>query len=156
MMVDLPLLLLLLTHKIKEKMMKSILMTLITLGLFSGCVSNVKPPVIKQKQSLPPKQELPKSVKQSYVAPPKKKIKLKKVEDTNYSDKYMYPEDTSAAKKDPKEKSVTPKTIATASTMTKEECITMIGQEKFDKYTAMFGSEAASIKRCTMLKAMSK
>jgi len=37
--------------------------------------------------------------------------------------------------------------------MDKEECIAMITQEKFDKYTAMFGSEAASIKRCKMLKA---
>jgi hypothetical protein len=136
--------------------MKSILITLITLGLFSGCVSNVKPHVITQKQSLPPKQELSKAVKQSYVAPPKKKIKLKKVEDTNYSDKYMYPEDTSAAKKDPKEKNITPTVATTSSVMTKEECISMISQEKFDKYTAMFGSEAASIKRCTMLKAMSK
>lgn len=37
----------------------------------------------------------------------------------------------------------------------KEECVQMISQEKFDKYTKMFGSEAASIKRCTMIKTMS-
>jgi len=42
---------------------------------------------------------------------------------------------------------------STADTMNKEECIAMITQEKFDKYAAMFGSEAASIKRCKMIKA---
>jgi len=40
--------------------------------------------------------------------------------------------------------------------MTKEECVSMISQEKFDKYTSMFGNEEASIKRCAMLKAMKK
>ena len=43
--------------------------------------------------------------------------------------------------------------IAAEDTINKEECIAMITQEKFDKYAAMFGSEAASIKRCKMLKA---
>jgi hypothetical protein len=38
--------------------------------------------------------------------------------------------------------------------MSKESCIEMIGQEKFDKYTRMLGGEAGAIKRCTMLKAM--
>ena len=38
--------------------------------------------------------------------------------------------------------------------MTKTECISMIGADKFTKYTQMFGSESASIKRCKMLKAM--
>ena len=85
---------------------------------------------------------------------PKKKIKLKKVEDTNYDDSYMYPEDTKAAKKDfiERQKSV----VTPQKSMTKEACIAMIGQEKFDKYTTMFGSEASSIKRCVMLKAMSE
>jgi len=86
--------------------------------------------------------------------PPKKHIKLKKVDETNYSDKYMYPEDTAAAKKDPIVKTETP--ALSTNSMNKAECISMISQEKFDKYTAMFGSEAASIKRCTMLKAMRK
>ncbi|MBA1420338.1 MAG: hypothetical protein FAF03_05620 [Epsilonproteobacteria bacterium] len=97
-------------------------------------------PIAKTVKTLPP--------------PPKKKIKLKEVEDTNYTDDYMYPEDTKAAKKDPVEKQ---ETIAVSNGgMTKEACIAMISQEKFDKYTAMFGSQEASIKRCAMLKAMNK
>jgi hypothetical protein len=83
---------------------------------------------------------------------PKKNIKLKKVEDNNYSSSYMYP----GAQK-PKPKVTAPKPTTTSSTTTsmgKPECIAMIGQAKFDKYTKMFGSEAASIKRCNMLKAM--
>ncbi len=79
---------------------------------------------------------------------------MKKVEDKNYSDTYMYPEDNSSAKKDPIK--VNPSTPAptTTTSMTKEECISMIGEEKFTKYTQMLGSEASSIKRCSMLKAM--
>jgi len=79
---------------------------------------------------------------------PKKNIKLKKVEDNNYSSGYMYP----GAKK--KKKPIEIAQANTSSTMTKTECIGMIGQAKFDKYTQMFGSEAASLKRCKMLKAM--
>lgn len=84
---------------------------------------------------------------------PKKNIKLKKVEDNNYSSSYMYP----GAQKPKPKVTATPKPTTTSSTsasMGKPECIAMIGQEKFDKYTQMFGSEAASIKRCNMLKAM--
>ena len=82
---------------------------------------------------------------------PKKNIKLKKVEDNNYSSGYMYP-----GAKPKKRKEVTPiEPLAAANTiMNKTECISMIGQAKFDKYTQMFGSEAASLKRCKMLKAM--
>ena len=83
----------------------------------------------------------------------KKKIKLEKVEDHNFNSNYMYPETKSKPKKEAKSE----KKQASAdvdSTMGKAECITLIGQDKFDKYTKMFGSEAASIKRCKMLKAM--
>lgn len=87
---------------------------------------------------------------------PKKAIKLKKVEDSNYSSNYMYP---SAKKKvsTPAKTKVTKPTQpkkADTSAMTKTECISMIGADKFAKYTQMFGSESASIKRCKMLKAM--
>ena len=44
--------------------------------------------------------------------------------------------------------------VSVSSKMTKNECIGMIGEEKFLKYTQMFGSESASLKRCKMLKAM--
>jgi len=85
----------------------------------------------------------------------KKNIKLKKVEDNNFNSDYMYPQTRST----PKPKKVTKLAQAETSTITssvmgKAECIAMIGQEKFDKYTQMFGSESASIKRCKMLKAM--
>ncbi len=82
-------------------------------------------------------------------AKPKQNIKLKKVEDTNYNDSYMYP----GAVKTKKETPATPVTSNTSS-MNKESCISMIGEEKFIRYTQLFGSEAAAIKRCNMLKAM--
>jgi len=89
---------------------------------------------------------------------PKKNIKLKKVEDSNYSSSYMYP----SAKKKPiktvpkKVETTTAQTemVTTTTGMTKAECVSMIGEAKFNKYTQMFGSEAASLKRCKMLKAM--
>ena len=82
--------------------------------------------------------------------PPKKNIKLKKVEDNNYTSGYMYP---GAAKKKPVKVAQATTTNANTS-MDKAQCIAMIGPEKFAKYTQMFGSEAASLKRCKMLKAM--
>ncbi len=84
---------------------------------------------------------------------PKKIIALKKVEDNNFSPEYMYPEDNAKEMKvaaDAQETSTPPE--APGPIITKEECISMIGQEKFDKYTALLGSEEASIKRCQMIK----
>lgn len=82
---------------------------------------------------------------------PKKPFKMKEAQPTNYSSAYMYPEDTDAQ----------PVTEQNASTvqnqpalMNKEECIAMIGQEKFDKYTQMFADENATLKRCTMMKVL--
>ena len=72
---------------------------------------------------------------------------LKEVEDKNYSSKYMYP-------KTKKTSIPKPKVLSSSITMTKSECISMITKARFDKYTSMFGSETASIKRCKMLKAM--
>ena len=127
-------------------------------GLFAfifmvGCASRSSDNIVVKKQSAPVAKPVPKMLK-TLPPPPKKKIKLKEVEDTNYTDDYMYPEDTKAAKKDSVEtqKAVT----VTNGGITKEACIAMISQDKFDKYTAMFGSEEASIKRCAMLKAMNK
>ncbi len=92
------------------------------------------------------------------IAKPKKDIKLQKVEDHNFNSNYMYPETKSKPKKQtkPKKEAKTTSTqvAATSSTMGKAECVSMLGQAKFEKYTQMFGSEAASIKRCKMLKAM--
>ncbi len=75
------------------------------------------------------------------------------MDDTNFNPEYMYPEDKNQ-KAEVAKPVETPAAHTSADTMDKEECIAMISQEKFDKYTAMFGSEAASIKRCKMLKAM--
>jgi PBP1b-binding outer membrane lipoprotein LpoB len=82
---------------------------------------------------------------------PKKNIKLKKVEDNNYSSDYMYPDDK---KKKTEETAVT--TATQTAPMSRAECIAMIGEAKFDRYTQMFGSEAAAIKRCMMIRAMKK
>ena len=123
--------------------MKYGIVTITILMLFSGCDQ----PTVENKE----KNTTPHVVKQTYLPPPpKKKIELQEVEDTNFDSAYMYPEDT---KKKEKVETVEQTAIATANTMNKQECIAMISQEKFDKYAAMFGSEAASIKRCKMLKA---
>ena len=125
--------------------MKYGIVTIIILMLLGGCKEQ---PAVKDKEN--DKVHL---VKQTYLPPPpKKKMKLKKIDDTNFDAAYMYPEDT---KKKKKETVDTPEQtpIVATDTMDKKECIAMISQEKFDKYAAMFGSEAASIKRCKMLKA---
>jgi PBP1b-binding outer membrane lipoprotein LpoB len=125
--------------------MKYGIITITFLMLLSGCVQ----PTVKEKDK-----NTAHVVKQTYLPPPpRKKIKLKKVDDTNFDSAYMYPEDT---KKKEKVETLEQTPIAATDTMNKEECIAMISQEKFDKYTAMFGSEAASIKRCKMLKATRK
>ena len=87
-----------------------------------------------------------------YAKPPKKNITLKKVEDDNYSSDYMYPTTTPEPPQTPQ----TPQesTVKSNISVEKQECIGLIGQDKFDKYTKMFGSEAASLKRCKMLKSM--
>jgi len=94
-----------------------------------------------------------------HIKPPKKKIKLKKVEDENFDSRYMYPETKKSKKKSKKRVKIAKASTDAApkketQSMGKEECVSMIGQDKFDKYTKMFGSEASSIKRCKMLKAM--
>ena len=122
--------------------MKYGIVTIAILMLLGGCDQ----PTVENKD-----QNTPHVVKQTYLPPPpKKNIKLKEVDDTNFDAAYMYPTDSKK-----KEKTEIPEHMATAAedTMNKEECIAMITQEKFDKYAAMFGSEAASIKRCKMLKA---
>lgn len=122
--------------------MKYSIVALAILMLLGGCDQ----PTVEKKEN-----KTPHVVKQTYLPPPpKKKIKLKEIDDTNFDSAYMYPKDTKK-----QENAVIPEQMAVsaAETMDKEECIAMITQEKFDKYTAMFGSEAASIKRCKMLKA---
>jgi len=99
----------------------------------------------KKLNTLSKKRTKRRKTRSSMPTKPKKNIKLKKVEDNNYSSGYMYPGE--------KKKSA-PKVAQTSSTMSKSECIGMIGADKFAKYTQMYGGEAASLKRCGMLKAM--
>ncbi|GIT99423.1 hypothetical protein [Sulfurovum sp. TSL1] len=122
--------------------MRYSIVTIAILMLLGGCDQ----PTVETKEN-----KTPHVVKQTYLPPPpKKKIKLKEVDDTNFDTAYMYPKES---KKNEKTEIAEQMVSASSDTMDKEECITMITQEKFDKYAAMFGSEAASIKRCKMLKA---
>lgn len=122
--------------------------------LMTGCVTQQTAPVLKE-----PVKEVKKVKKRSSIPKaPKKNIKLKEVEDNNFSSEYMYPETkkkkakpVAVAKADPSE---TASPTVSSGNMSRGECISMIGQEKFDKYTQMLGNEASAIKRCQMLKAM--
>jgi len=147
--------------------MKLWLTTAIALVVFTGCASRTQNIQLQNKnarQALLIQQQQAQidalqakidakakaKVRQSAMPKaPKKNVKLKKVEDNNYSSGYMYP-----GEKKKKPIKVAQATTSTSSSMDKAECIAMIGADKFEKYTQMFGSEAASIKRCTMLKAM--
>lgn len=122
---------------------------LITLALILvGCDQ----PQVESKTDNQADNSKPHLVEQTYVPPPpRKKIVLKDINDTNFNTDYMYPEDTK--KKAKKELPVQTPVLAKKE-MDKEECIAMISLEKFEKYAAIFGSEAASIKRCKMLKAV--
>ncbi len=136
--------------------MKATLTLILGLAFLISCGSRGNQIRIIEKKPQPIAKPAPKPIQHKALPPaPKKNIKLKEVDDSNYSDNYMYPEDTAAAKKDPVEETQVTQT-ETAGAMTKESCISMISHEKFDIYTAMFVSEAASIKRCAMLKAMNQ
>jgi len=123
--------------------------------LITGCTSSQIPEYRPVKKAPTPAPTPVQKVKAAPVKPTKVHT-LKEVQDNNFNPDYMYPE---TPKKKTKEEAVskqpvtTPATISTAP-MGKEECIAMIGQEKFDKYTQMLGGESGAIKRCTMLKAM--
>ena len=132
---------------------KTLLIALITTALLVvGCVEQPKPQVVKVVEKPKPKP------KKKYVAPkaPKKNIELKEVEDENFSSDYMYPETDKKSKKKVKEKvsTVASTEVSPAAAMTKKECLSMIGQDKFDKYAQMLGSDAGAIKKCAMLKAL--
>ncbi len=129
--------------------MKYISISIMTLLLLAGC-KQAQPSMQKNPQIIQKAPPIPR-VKPMLPPKPKKEMKLKEVEDRNYSSAYMYPK--SINKKEEVEKPIST-SVNNSNSMNKEECIAMISQEKFDKYTSMFGSEAASIKRCNMIKAM--
>lgn len=147
---------------------KSSLLLLPLLVLVVGCTNVQQPAPKKVAPKVSPEHN---QTKHAHVpAPPKKEIELKEVEDTNFSSEYMYPTTKKKKKKTNKKVEKAPSTTVGESTgeeikpettpktnatdMSKAECISMIGQEKFDKYTQMYGGEAASIKKCKMLKSM--
>ena len=132
---------------------KTLLIALITTALLVvGCVEQPKPQVVKVVEKPKPKP------KKKYVAPkaPKKNIKLKEVEDENFSSEYMYPD---AKKKETVKVAETTTPVTSESSpvevsMNNSECIAMIGQEKFDKYSQMYGGASGALKKCKMLKAL--
>jgi hypothetical protein len=89
-------------------------------------------------------------IKQVPQKAPKKHIKLKKVEDQNFSPDYMYPTENKPKKEKPIE---VKQTKVQNDTMSIAECISMIGQDRFNRYTQMLGSQDAALKRCQMIKA---
>jgi len=141
------------------------LLLLLSMGVLSGCVSNKdlallqeqnrKQALLIEKQkasiaSLKDELKITKRLQEKKLTPtpplkPKRAKVVKKVEDTNFNTNYMYP------KKETKKPKVTPQTNAP---LTKERCIEMIGEAKFQKYAKMFGNEEASMKRCRMLESM--
>jgi hypothetical protein len=123
-----------------------------TAFFIAGCSSQA-PTVTQKPVSATKEANTTKVIKEHVPQRSRKKIKLKKVEDDNFSEAYMYPEDRTQKEKAVKVAAANT-TYPAVAAMGREECIGMIGQEKFDKYTQMFGNEASSIKRCAMLKAM--
>ena len=126
--------------------------------LMIGCTTQKTAPTLKQPVKVVKDTNTTKTKKTYAPAPPKKKIELKEVEDTNFSSEYMYPE-AKTKKEKPVAVAKTASTevgtpVVSTNSMGKSECISMIGQAKFDKYTQMLGDEASAIKRCQMLKAM--
>ncbi|SFV64812.1 hypothetical protein MNB_SV-10-384 [hydrothermal vent metagenome] len=134
---------------------RSLIFLTVTACFFSACTNTA--PTLK-KQTVKTKET---NTSKRYAAvppPPKKKIVLKEVQDDNYSPEYMYPDDKYKKDKPVQKKEAEPEAVLEKETasMSKEECISMIGQQKFDKYAEMYGSESAPIKRCTLLKSMQK
>jgi len=118
--------------------------------LLSGCVSQqpvYRPAPATSKPEPEPEPEPEPVITQ---AKPKKIYQIKEVQDDNFSPEYMYPEVPKSQPKTQKEESNSTVSVS----MQKEDCIAMIGQQKFDKYTQMLGSESATIKRCILLKSM--
>ncbi len=121
--------------------------------VLTGCVPQQQP--LYRPISTPLTKPKPEPKPAVVLEKPTKIKELKEVEDNNFDPEYMYPD---TQKRSPKVHAVSQSTdtIADASsdTMSREACIGMIGQEKFDKYTQMLGSESAAIKRCILLRSM--
>jgi hypothetical protein len=132
--------------------MKFWIPTLTAVLFMTGCAPQKAPapqPKVAKKQT----------TKVNHATPaPKKNIKLKEVEDDNFTSEYMYPttskKDTKTAKPEVETTEAVTTIAPASSSMSKQECISMIGQEKFDKYAQMYGGETAPLKKCKMLKTL--
>jgi hypothetical protein len=130
--------------------MKYVLSASVIILLLGGCTAS-QAPVYRPVPVKPKPQPKP----EVSVSPnkPANTHQLEEVQDTNFNPEYMYPKTPKKSHKEPtKQSDAAP--VVSSSTMNKEACIAMIGQEKFDKYTQMLGGEAGAIKRCSMLKTM--
>ena len=126
---------------------KLMILLLGTAFLLLGC--NPQQPKVKQVKVV---KEV--NATKTYAPPaPKKNIELKEVEDENFSSEYMYPETDKKSTKKVEESSTVTNTAPVAM-MTASECVSIIGQEKFDRYSQMYGGDAGAIKKCKMLKAL--
>jgi hypothetical protein len=118
--------------------------------LLVGCMSHQ--PLYRP---IPPK---PKVKPKAPVVKPEKPTEvheLKEVQDNNFDPDYMYPETPKRTRKASHPSTAdTTSADKAAEVMSQDECISMIGQAKFDKYTQMLGSESAAIKRCIMMRSM--
>ncbi|MDD3591715.1 MAG: hypothetical protein PHO65_03695 [Sulfurovum sp.] len=130
--------------------MKVIVTILLTLFI-AGC-STSQPEKRTPEVTETEKPQAQSTQKYTPPAPPKSSFKPKEVKTNNYTSEYMYP--SNKIQPSPVKKEEKTEQDSVSDSMTKEECIAMIGEEKFAKYTEMFSGEAAAIKRCTLLKAM--
>jgi len=89
-------------------------------------------------------------INQSIPKLPKKHIKLKEVHDNDFTPEYMYPVDKKD--KEPLESEISNNINNKYTNMSETECITLIGQERFDRYVKMLGSKQDAIKRCQIIK----
>lgn len=124
-------------------------LAIIFLALFVAGCSSDQSEKITPKEPRNPRAQTP---QQHTPAAPEKAFNPKEVQSGNLSSEYMYP--SNKTQPAPVKKENEDAQYIADKTVTKEECIAMIGEEKFEKYTEMFSSEAAAIKRCTLLKAM--
>lgn len=131
-------------------MKQTLKQTLIPLSAAAFMLLGCNQQPVVQQQPVQPKPKKAKSYS-DVPKPPKKKIELKDVEDENFSADYMYPD---ANKKPEKSEKIVEAAPAAVTEMTKAECVSMLGQEKFDKYAEMFNGDAGAIKKCKMLKAL--
>ncbi len=128
--------------------MKFYILSTVAVLLISGCS--------QQEKVIVPIPEVKKENTQQHTyKAPKKNIKLKEVEDTNFSSEYMYPKakDNKNSTTEIKKSNIKNETTIASNNIETKECIALIGQDKFDKYSQIYGTSGA-LKKCKMFKAI--